>query len=142
MRKHYFITFIILSFLILFARSSVNAQSDSRFVIRIPFDFIVPSGTLPAGTYAVERVDPTKPNVLMFKNIDSGRVRLFITQRVEKEALSEMTCLIFRRWKSDYQLYQVWVVGNKEGRQLPSGNARHPKGTTALVQLKVNDTKP
>src|SRR5882672_7334771 len=99
MRKHYFISLFILSFLILFARSSVNAQSDRRFVIRIPFDFIVPGGTLPAGTYAVGRVDPTKPNVLMFKNTDSGKVRLFITQRAEKEATSETTCLIFKRWK-------------------------------------------
>jgi hypothetical protein len=121
--------------------STAMAQSSNRIVIRIPFDFGVPSGILPAGTYAVERVDPTKPNILMFKNTDTGSVRLFITQRVEKEETSETTCLIFKRWKSEYQLYQVWVVGNKEGNQLPSRTTERRKGSV-LVQLKVNDSKP
>jgi hypothetical protein len=118
------------------------AQSSNRFVIRIPFDFSLPSGILPAGTYAVERADPTKPNILMFKNTDTGKVRLFITQRVEKEVTSEMSCLKFKRWKGEYQLYQVWVLGNKEGNQVPSGNTERRKGATALVQLKADDSKP
>ena len=119
-----------------------KAQSSNRFVIRIPFDFTVPNGILPAGTYSVERADPTKPNVLMFKNTDNESVQLFITQRVEKVETCETSCLIFKRWKNEYQLYQVWVVGNKDGNQVPSGNTERRKGVTALVRLKVGDPKP
>jgi hypothetical protein len=132
---------MLLMCLTLIDSSTAKAQSTNRIVIRIPFDFGVPSGVLPAGTYAVERVDPTKPNILMFKNTDTGSVRLFITQRVEKEDTIEASYLIFKRWKSEYQLYQVWVVGKKEGGQVPSRTTERRKGS-ALVQLKVNDSKP
>ena len=142
MRKLCVVVLMLLVCLTLFASSTAKAQSSNRFVIRIPFDFFVPSGILPAGTYAVERADPTKPNVLMFKNTDNGSVRLFITQRAEKGETSETSCLIFKRWKSEYQLYQVWVVGQKEGNQLPTENITHAKGAAALVRLKVSESKP
>jgi hypothetical protein len=141
MPKRCVVLIMLLMCLTLIDSSTAKAQSTNRIVIRIPFDFGVPSGVLPAGTYAVERVDPTKPNILMFKNTDTGSVRLFITQRVEKEETSEASYLIFKRWKSEYQLYQVWLVGKKEGDQVPSRTTERRKGS-ALVQLKVNDSKP
>jgi len=45
------------------AATTINAQSTRRFVIQIPFQFVIAGHTLPAGKYAVERFDPTKPNV-------------------------------------------------------------------------------
>ena len=142
MRKRCVVVLMLLVCLTLFASATAKAQSSHRFVIRIPFDFSIPSGILPAGTYAVERADPTKPNVLMFKNTDNGSVRLFITQRAEKGETSETSCLIFKRWKSEYRLYQVWVVGHQEGNQLPTDNTTRAKGAAALVRLKVSESKP
>jgi hypothetical protein len=69
---------MLLMCLTLIDSSTAKAQSSHRIVIRIPFDFGIPSGILPVGTYVVERVDPTKPNAL--KNTDNGNIRLFITQ--------------------------------------------------------------
>src|SRR4030095_11588234 len=60
MPKHYLTSLIILASLILFATSTVKAQSNRSFVIRIPFDFVVPGGLLPAGNYVIERVDSNK----------------------------------------------------------------------------------
>ena len=142
MLKQCVVVLMLLVWLTLFASATAKAQSSNRFVIGIPFDFSVPSGILPAGTYAVERADPTKPDVLMFKNTDNGSVRLFITQRVEKGETSETSCLIFKRWKSEYQLYQVWVVGHQEGNQLPTDNTTRAKGAAAVVRLKVSESKP
>jgi len=144
MPKHYFISLTILACLTLFATSTVNAQSNRSFVIRIPFDFVVSGEFLPAGNYAIERVDPTKPHVLMFKNTDNGIVRLFITQRVENDETITASCLIFKRWQSEYQLFQVWVVGNKDGNQVPSsGNNRSHKGDpSSIVWLETSYRNP
>jgi hypothetical protein len=144
MPKHNVISLIIQACLILFATSTVNAQSNRSLVIHIPFDFVVPGGLLPAGKYAIERVDSTKPNVLMFKNTDDGTVRLFITQRVENDETITASCLIFKRWKSEYQLFQIWVVGNNDGNQVPSsGNSRSHKAIPfSLVRLKTSYPTP
>jgi hypothetical protein len=137
MRKQYIISLIILACLNAVAATTINAQSNRRFVIRIPFDFVLADQVLPAGNYAVERVDPTKPNVLMFKNTDNGIVRVFITQRVENEEMSTASCLIFKRWKGESYLFQVWVVGNKDGNQIPPETKRRDRGAAStLVRLK------
>jgi len=144
MLKRYVVSLIILACFTQFAAATISTQGNRRFVMRIPFDFVVPGGLLPAGNYAVERVDPTKPNVLMFKNIDNGVVRLFITQRVENHETITASCLIFQRWKSEYQLFQVWVVGNKDGNQVPSsGNSRgHKGGPSSVLRLETSYPKP
>ena len=144
MRKQYIIALIILVCLTPVAATTVNAQGNRRFVIRIPFDFIVADRILPAGNYAVERVDPTKPNVLMFKNTDNGIVRLFITQRVENEETSTASCLIFKRLKGESYLFQVWVIGSNDGNQVaPAESNRSDKGgTSTLVRLKIDYSRP
>lgn len=141
MLKRYVVSLIILACFTQFAAATISAQGNHRFVIRIPFDFVVPGELLPAGNYAIERVDPTRPNLLMFKNTDNGIVRLFITQRVENDETITASCLVFKRWQSEYQLFQVWVVGNKDGNQVPPlGN--HKGGPSSVVWLETSYPKP
>ena len=144
MRSQSITSILMLSCLIVVSAITVNAQSNQRFVIRIPFDFILADRVLPAGRYAVERVDPVKPNVLMFKNSDNGIVRVFITQRVENEETSTASCLIFKLWKGKSYLYQVWVVGNKDGNQVPppENNSRDRGDGSTSVRLKINYERP
>ena len=101
---------IILVFIAVGAATTVSAQSSRRFVIQIPFQFVITGRALPAGKYAVERFDPTKPNVLMLKNTKTGVVRLFITQHVEKDDGGKRSCLIFKIQNGEFQLFQLWTL--------------------------------
>lgn len=143
MRRHYIISILMLACLFAMAANAIKAQSDRRLVIRIPFEFVLAGRVVPAGKYSVERPDATKPNVLMFRNLDNGIIRLIITQRVENHCVSTASYLTFRRIKGESQLIQVWVVGNMDGNQLPvTEGRREHQGASTLVQLKVENERP
>jgi hypothetical protein len=122
-----------------------SAQSTRRFVIQIPFQFVIGGRTLPAGKYAVERFDPTKPNVLMLKNTATGVVRLFITQHVEKADGGKTSSLIFKIRNGEAHLFQLWMLGYKDGQQVPPANdkeRRTQRGDSTLLTLKVHNEEP
>ena len=96
------ITSIILMLCLNGFAATIYAQSSRRFEIAVPFQFEVAGQTLTAGKYSVERVDPSKPNVLMLKNIDNGALRLVFTQRVEREEPSKTSGLVFIRRDGKY----------------------------------------
>jgi hypothetical protein len=87
--------------------------------VEITFPFIPGDRTLPAGKYLVQRIDPAKPNVLVFKNADSRIVRLMLTHRVEGERPSAVSTLIFVRRQEKLYLFQIWTGGDKNGNQIP-----------------------
>src|SRR5712664_668226 len=98
MKKHFNKSILMLASLIIAATTVVDAQSSHRFVINVPFDFVVMGRTLPAGRYAVERLDRTKPNVLMIKNADNRTMQVFLTQRIGGDDLKSRTStLVFRQ---------------------------------------------
>src|SRR5262249_23166055 len=120
--------------------SSVHAQGVHLIEIEIPFQFVLNGRTLPAGKYAVERIDPARPNVLMLKNINRGIVRLVLVQRVEKESPSAGSDLIFCRREGKSYLFQVWTIGDKNGNQIPSDNNNRrdqPDKNSTLVRLRA-----
>ena len=140
------ITSIILLCLIVVAATTASAQSTRRFVIQIPFQFVIAGRTLPAGKYAVERFDPTKPNVLMLKNTETGIVRLFITLHVEKDNGGKRSCLIFKLRNGEAHLFQLWMLGYKDGNQVPQSDAneKHDRRDTSstLVRVEADDKRP
>ena len=146
MRRQFITSIIMLACLTAVAATTVNAQSTRRFIIRIPFEFVVGDRALPAGKYVVERIDPTKPNVVMLKNTDNGIVRLVITQRVEKDETTTASSLIFKRRSGEFYLFQVWVIGNKDGNQVPppadENNRSDKHGSSTFVVLKINHERP
>src|SRR5882762_6642812 len=96
----------MLASLITIAANSVDAQSKHRVVLDIPFDFVVMGRTLRAGRYAVERLDPTKPNVLMIKNADNRTMRVFLTQRIGgDDPKSRTSTLVFRQHGRTYHAH-------------------------------------
>jgi len=118
MRKE-FVTLLALLCLITIGTKAVNAQTSNRFEVEIPFPFVLQDRELPAGKYIVERIDPSKPNLLMLKNADAHTVRLVLTQRAEKEMPSTTTYLLFKRRDEKLYLYQVWVTGAMNNLQIP-----------------------
>jgi len=98
--------------------TTLKAQDAHRFQIDIPFEFILSGRTLPAGKYVVQRVDPAKPNVLMFKNTKLGAVRLLIMQRVEGDEPNTTSSLVFLRKDGQSYLFQVWSRDEIHGNQV------------------------
>lgn len=119
MRRRIASRLIILVCLSVLLTGASKAQSAHSFEVEIPFPFILGDRTLPAGKYLVQRIDPAKPNVLMFKNADSRIVRLMLTHRVEGERPSAVSTLIFVRRQEKLYLFQIWTGGDKNGNQIP-----------------------
>ena len=143
MRKQFITRLLILAWLISLAINVARAQINTRFVIHIPFEFIVSGQILPEGTYVLGRIDQTKPNILMLKNADTGMVRLLFTQRVEKWRADSETCLIFTRHGHQLHLMQIWTKGNPHGQQVPSSDeedGRNKHGSEVSVRLILRST--
>ena len=141
MRKPIVNRLIMMVCLSVIVTGAAKAQSAHSFEVEIPFPFILEDRTLPAGKYLVERIDPAKPNVLMFKNADARIVRLMLTQRVESERPSAVSTLIFMRRQEKLYLFQIWTSGDKDGRQIPLLNEeerRDQQGAAAsIVRLRA-----
>ena len=144
MRKQLTVSIIGLVCLSVLAATTVNAQSPRRFVIDIPFRFAVRGEELPAGKYAVERIDPTKPNLVMLKSADTGIVRLLITQRVERYDTNRTSSLLFALHGEQYFLFQVLMMGENHGNQVQSeveNNRPGQRGPATIVRLRITKKK-
>jgi hypothetical protein len=119
---------------------AARAQSGHSFEVEIPFPFILGDRTLPAGKYLVQRIDPAKPNVLMFRNADARIVRVMLTRRLECETPSAVSTLIFMRRQEKLYLFQVWTGGDKNGNQMPLLNEEERKdrygAPASIVKLR------
>jgi len=146
MRRQFITLLIILACLGALTATTASAQSTRRFIVNIPFQFVLAGGTLPPGKYSVERIDPTKPNVVLLKNTDNGMVRLFITQRIEKDKPSTDSCLMFKVRRGEFHLFKLWVFGFQDGNQVPPENENERRvqsgNNTPLVRLTGNNKTP
>ena len=140
MRKKFIVALMIGMWISLVATNVADAQTNPRVVIRIPFAFIVSGQTLPEGTYVLERIDQTKPNVVMLKNAGNKMIRLLFSQRVERwHAISE-SCVVFTRRGQQLHLTQIWTKGNPNGQQIPlvdEQGGRDTRGSDVSVQIKL-----
>lgn len=140
MLKQAISAFAILFSLITFVKGA-NAQSSHRFKVNVPFEFVLDGHTLPAGPYQVERLDSSRPNLIIIKNVESGIVRTVITQRVEKKGPSAWSSLVFKEQGGQQFLFQVWNYGALNGGLIPFSLDRKfsdgQREKPALVTLKA-----
>jgi hypothetical protein len=130
----------------IFAVNIAEAQTNHRFGIDIPFDFIIAGKKLTAGKYTFERFDPAKPNLLKIKSADKCTVRVFITSRLESVNPSSGTSrVVFKQRGGAYYLFQVWTADEVIGSQLTpgtGGNADERGNKATFVRLTANAGKP
>jgi len=135
------ITSILFTIWVAFGINLVKAQDTHTLEVSIPFPFVLQDRDLPAGKYRLERIDPAKPNLLMIRNDDAHLVRLILTQRVAREAVSSTTYLLFRRREGKLYLFQVWISGSLNGIQIPSLDDHDTKAQrddrTSVVRLNA-----
>ena len=98
------------------ALASVSAQTAGHNITAsIPFEFNVGDKTLPAGQYAIGRIN-SDGTQLRISNRDDSASRL--TQTVLVNEPKEESVLVFKRYGDRYFLSQVWKAGETEGRQM------------------------
>lgn len=98
------------------ALASVSAQTPGHNITAsIPFEFNVGDKTLPAGQYAIGRIN-SDGSQLRISNREESASRL--TQAVQASEPKEESVLVFKRYGDRYFLSQVWMVGEREGRQM------------------------
>ena len=79
-----------------------HAQSATAMVVKIPFDFLVGSKGLPAGTYTVE-----KRGEALWINDGSGNNAAILTNAVDNRGFRQGNMLVFNRYHEHYFLSEA-----------------------------------
>ena len=122
-----FVAMVVLLVMVAFvsALASASAQTPSHNLSAdIPFEFNVGDKTLPAGTYLISQINGDG-SVLRVRNSDDNQNAIRLTNSVTTAQPKEISTLVFERYGERYFLSQIWVVGNREGREMvKSGQQR------------------
>ena len=92
-----------------------HAQSGTRLLADIPFDFSVGNTTLKAGTYTVEELES---GVLSFSSSDDKEHQFALTVQGNSGNQSPEPHLVFTRYGSEAFLTRVFFAGNEDYREL------------------------
>jgi hypothetical protein len=95
---------------------SANAQSSTRVVADIPFEFIVADKTLPSGNYDVRPMFDNGHGLLI-RSRDGNKSAMRITNPVIGNGKEVKAKLVFHRYGKTYFLAQVWN-GDQNGLEL------------------------
>ena len=104
---------------LLLAVGSAWAQGHDQAVrANIPFKFVVNKQAMPAGEYEIGRFG-NGGDVLLIHGVDTNTNMLVASNSAQSLNPADATKLIFKRYGDRYFLSQVWIAGNRSGRQLP-----------------------
>ncbi len=146
MKKQAFRTITMLSFLLVLAAVSVNAQgrSESSIAVNIPFDFAVDETKLPPGSYQLQRIALTSSyDRLVIKSADGrGDSHTVMTMPNRTSEVQKQSRLVFNRYGDQYFLSRVWLAGSDTGRDLfQSRNERSLAKESKLAKSKSEHQK-
>lgn len=116
------------------------AAQDKSVTVKIPFDFSVNDQNVPAGKY---RISLQAPRYLLFVDTQSTKKQyLMLVQPTWEQNSNDRGHLIFRRYgDSNYYLYQVWMPGRGEGRQLVRSRSEQKtlrgRKSSSLAQVQL-----
>jgi hypothetical protein len=102
--------------------AAAQIQSDTRIVVKVPFDFVIGSKIVPAGQLTVQRLALEK-DVLTMRNRDA-KLNIFAnSSRIETKEPSATTGLVFHKYGNRYFLWKVKVEGSQTAYRLPESPA-------------------
>ena len=96
-----------------------HAQSDSRVLATIPFDFSVGNTTLKAGSYTVEQL---QSGIIAFSSEDGKERQFALTLPGDSDKQSQEPHLVFIRYGSEAFLKRVFLFGNEDCHELPESS--------------------
>ena len=146
MKKQALRTITMLSFLVVLAAVSIQAQrlSDNSIAVNIPFDFAFGETRLPAGNYTLRRIVlPSSYDRLVIQSADgSGDTHTVMTGSNRTSEVQKQSNLVFNRYGEQYFLSQVWMAGSDTGRDLfQSRNERNLAKESKLAKTKSDHQK-
>ena len=115
-----FFAMIILVIMIAFvsALASASAQTPGHnLTANVPFEFNVGDKTMPAGDYTIGRLN-SDGTALRIINRESDKSASRLTQAVQASQPGENSALVFKRYGDRFYLAQVWLVGERVGREM------------------------
>ena len=92
-----------------------HAQSGSRALAHIPFDFLVRNTTLKAGSYTVVQL---RSGLLAFSSKDGKEHQFVLTIPGDSGNQSQEPHLVFTRYGSETFLKRVFLAGNEDYDEL------------------------
>jgi hypothetical protein len=121
-----------LATLLAVASAGVGQTSPGDVVVDVPFAFSVAGTNLPAGHYIVaQQID-------MIKIFNHHKQSVFVPTHSTLRTKPDGSKLVFHHYGDTYFLSEVWVTGNKTGKQLfPSRAEREFKARQAEMELAV-----
>jgi hypothetical protein len=126
--------FSLVAAVVLMTAGSLCAQTNDRPVkANIPFDFNAGGKHYSAGQYRVNAISDLALAILG-QGSESGFV---YSRRAESSSPSATTKLIFHQYGTSYFLYQIWVEGEKSGRELPMTRVEKELATNAIASAAV-----
>ena len=110
---------IMLSVLGVLTSVSAHAQAGKQFTVTIPFNFYVAGKTLPAGQYHVGRSTEDSEG-LVLRGTDGQTGVFVLTRGIQTAKVQQQSKLVFRQYRDQYFLGEVWISGRSNGRELPN----------------------
>jgi len=100
---------------LLLVAACANAQSVN-VKANVPFDFTVGKSTLSAGQYNIQSLSTGSSDVLAIRG-GAAQNMLASANRAETLNPSPNSRLVFHKYGDQYFLSQIWLQGEKAGRQ-------------------------
>ena len=97
----------------------VHAQTGSRVVADVPFDFFVGTTAMKAGTYQVATRDS---GVLVFSSDETRRQNFALSFNGTSNKHSEQPHLVFTRYGTEFFLNRVFMSSANDYNELPTSN--------------------
>jgi hypothetical protein len=146
MKKQAFRTITMLSFLLVLAAVSINAQRlyDDSIALNIPFAFALGETNLPAGKYILRRIVlPSSYDRLVIQSAEGrGASHTGMTRPNRTSDVQKQSNLVFNRYGDQYFLSQVWMAGSDTGRDLfQSRTERNLAKESKLAKTKSDHQK-
>ena len=96
-----------------------HAQSGSRVLADIPFEFSVGNTTLKAGSYTVEQLES---GIIAFSSEDGKEHQFTLTFPGDSDNQSQEPHLVFIRYGGEAFLKRAFLSGNEDCRELPESS--------------------
>jgi hypothetical protein len=112
-----------------------HAQSGSRVLANIPFEFSVGNTTLKAGNYTIEQL---QSGIVAFSSEDEKEHQFALTVPGDSDRQSQEPHLVFIRYGSEAFLKKIVLSGDENCRELPeSSRERQLINQTSGTELSL-----
>jgi hypothetical protein len=113
------------------------AHAQQTITATVPFNFVAGDRAYPAGDYSIT----SNGAVLQITNADKRE--LMLSQACESATDSADTKLVFHSLGGNYFLWQIWITGSSQGRELPRSHTEarlaqnHVKSESVIVAANI-----